>query len=163
MKSRGGWHSNHVSHTGTHDQSISRLVNLTETSLSSNRRGKVSRNEPGGFPFVCPENVNGEICFSVSQKLNAPRIDGRQSKLDAREFIPRLAYPEGHMARDRKDASFRSTSLCPKSFRSYRREFPPFSLLTVHLPDHNSKYFAKMSTNIHEDRSSLLRTGYFIF
>jgi len=94
-------------------------------SASSNEWETISRNEPGGLPFVCPENGNGEICSSVSQKLSAWRIDGRQSKLDAREFIPNRGsvYPKD-TARDGKDASFRSTSLCPKSFRSYCWEFP---------------------------------------
>lgn len=148
-----------VSHT--HDQSISRLVNLTERRFHRIDEARYPVTNRAAFHLFalktlmarsaspCPRNWTPE-------GLTVAKVNSMPVSLSRTV----LAYPEGHS--DGKDASFRSTSLCPKTFRSYRREFP-FSLLTVHLPDHNSKYFTKMSANIYEDRSTLLRTGFFIF
>lgn len=124
---------------------ISQNVAFVELSMSG--RETASRNEPGGFLFVCPENGNGEICSSSSQKLNGRRIDGRQSKLDACEFIPNC----GSISRRTRSAMERmrvsGARRCARKVSVLIAERVPFSLLTVSSPDHNSKYFAETSSN----------------
>lgn len=135
-------------------QPIDFSVNLVErcfrrTEGRERKRETVSRNEPDGFPFVCPENGNGEICSSVSQKLRAPEelTVTKVNSMSASLFRTVISYPEGHPGARWKGCEFpEHVVVLPKSFLFLPSRIP-FSLLTPHPSDRNSKYFAEMSSN----------------
>lgn len=132
---------NRVSHT--HDQSISRLVNLTERRFHRIVKARYLVTNQAAFHLFALKTLMARSASPCPRNwapegLTVAKVNSMPVSLS--QIV--LADPEGRSERW-KGCEFPEHVVVPEKFSLLPpREFP-FSLLTVHLPDHNSKYFAK--------------------